>query len=108
MERVAKPGGLVALVWPSNPDWLRDCVHPEDRPLVQRKVGEVLATGAIFELEHRVRQPNGMSGAGFRLTGPTNVNNVATLVLTNLGNTADLIADSAGYLQVVGPDRTKG
>jgi autotransporter-associated beta strand protein len=43
---------------------------------------------------------NGINGQGFRLTGPAYVNNVATMVLTNSNNTADLIADSTGYLQV--------
>jgi autotransporter-associated beta strand protein len=41
---------------------------------------------------------NGINNQGFRLTGAPNL--VSVMELTNLGNTADLIADSTGYIRV--------
>ncbi len=50
------------------------------------------------KLTNGVILANGTNGQGFRLTGAPGL--VSVMELTTLGNTADLIADSTGYLRV--------
>ncbi|WP_147263034.1 chemotaxis protein CheB [Geodermatophilus sp. TF02-6] len=42
--------------------WLDQYIHPDDQPLVTRAIEEAVRTGNVFELEHRVRRPDGSLG----------------------------------------------
>jgi autotransporter-associated beta strand protein len=57
-----------------------------------------IAINNYSTLTNGIKLARGFGGKGFRLTGTPNT--VSTMVLTNLGSTADLTADSTGYLEV--------
>jgi fibronectin-binding autotransporter adhesin len=61
---------------------------------------DIYGTNFFATLTNGITLANGINGYGFRLTGLTNGNNLAVMALTNPNNTADLIADSTGYLKV--------
>src|SRR5205823_7958517 len=56
------------------------------------------STNAFTALTNGIILANGTNGQGFRVVGAPG--HYMVMVLTGHGNTADLIADSAGYLQV--------
>lgn len=43
-------------------DWLRNYIHPDDRPMVQAAIEKAIRTKSVFELEHRVRRADGTLG----------------------------------------------
>lgn len=43
-------------------DWLSGYIHPDDRPRVLGAIGEAVASGSVFDLEHRVLQADGSLG----------------------------------------------
>ena len=43
-------------------DWLKEYIHPNDRPLVLQAVEKAVRTKRPFELEHRVQRPDGTLG----------------------------------------------
>jgi autotransporter-associated beta strand protein len=61
---------------------------------------DIYGSNFLSTLTNGIILANGINNQGFRLTGPTNGNYVAAMLLINPGNTANLIADSAGYLKV--------
>lgn len=38
----------------------RNIMHPEDLPVVEQKIAEIIETGGSGEIEHRIRGPNGV------------------------------------------------
>jgi PAS domain S-box-containing protein len=40
-------------------DWLNECIHPDDQPMVLRTIREAVRTKSMFVLEHRVRRTDG-------------------------------------------------
>lgn len=51
-------------------DWLEKYIHPDDRSHVMEVVNEVIRTGSVFELEHRVLQADGTVGWTFSRAVP--------------------------------------
>ncbi len=55
-------GGFIADT--SNPTrgWMEDYIHPDDQSRVRAAIREAIRTGGVFEMEHRVRRPDGSLG----------------------------------------------
>ena len=43
-------------------DWFQAYVHPDDQPAVRQKIENAIRTKGLFQLEHRVRRPDGRIG----------------------------------------------
>jgi len=50
--------------------WLEQNVPPEDHPRLRQAIGEAIARKCLFELEHRVRRPDGSIGWTFSRAVP--------------------------------------
>lgn len=50
--------------------WLEQYIHPADRDLLWSAIGEAIATKSIFQIEHRVKRPDGTSGWAFSRAVP--------------------------------------
>src|SRR4029078_6951297 len=53
-----------------NISWLQEYIHPDDQPQVSAVIREAIRTKSIFELQHRVRRPDGSLGWTFSRAVP--------------------------------------
>ena len=59
-------GGFIADADAPTRDWLEDYIHPDDQPTVRAAIDDAIRRGGVFDMEHRVRQPDG--GFGWTLS----------------------------------------
>ncbi len=59
-------GGFIADAPSPRRGWMEDYIHPDDRPLVAEAIRQAIGSKGVFELEHRVRRPDG--GLGWTLS----------------------------------------
>jgi PAS domain-containing protein len=60
-------GGFLADAAAPTKGWLDDYIHPDDRPAVRAAIDDAIRRKGVFELEHRVRRPDG--GLGWTHSG---------------------------------------
>ncbi|NLE57374.1 MAG: PAS domain-containing protein [Planctomycetes bacterium] len=61
MRRLTSRDFLAETTHP-NRAWMEEYIHPDDRPHVLRVIKDCIRAKAVFELEHRVRRPDGSMG----------------------------------------------
>ena len=84
-------GGLLADTRSPNESWLEHYILPEDRPRVQAVIDGAVATKGTFDLEHRVRRPDG--GVGWTHSRATPMTDEATGEITEwFGSATDITA----------------
>ena len=55
-------GGFLADTAQPDADWFRKYIHPDDQPLVWKKIEEAIQSKSLFEMEHRVIREDGTLG----------------------------------------------
>lgn len=63
-------GGFLQDTKTPGADWLSRYIHPEDQPAVLAAIGEAIASKSVFQLEHRVKRPDGTLGWTFSRAVP--------------------------------------
>ncbi|HVG48515.1 MAG TPA: CheR family methyltransferase, partial [Rubellimicrobium sp.] len=61
MRELDGRGFMVDTLAPSR-TWMEGYIHPDDQAEVQSAIGQAISSKALFELEHRVRRPDGTFG----------------------------------------------
>jgi signal transduction histidine kinase/DNA-binding response OmpR family regulator len=54
--------GFISDMQEPSRDWIENYIHPEDQPLVLSAIQKAIQSKSLFELEHRVRRPDGTLG----------------------------------------------
>jgi PAS domain S-box-containing protein len=74
-------------------DWLDAYIAPDDQPVVRKAIDEAIAAKTVFELEHRVRRPDG--GFGWTLSRAVPILDVRGDIVEWFGAASDITARKA-------------
>jgi len=58
MSRLDGQGDIPDVAGPTT-DWIEAYIHPDDQAAVRQKIQDAIRTKGLFELEHRMRRPDG-------------------------------------------------
>jgi PAS domain S-box-containing protein len=83
-------GDFLAVTGRPNRNWLQEYIHPDDQQRVLEAVGRAVRSGAVFDLEHRVRQLDGTLGWTSSRAVP--VHNAAGEIVEWFGAASDITA----------------
>ncbi|MHB0999239.1 MAG: SpoIIE family protein phosphatase [Armatimonadota bacterium] len=83
-----KGSGFLADTEKPNRSWLQEYIHPDDQDMVLEAIREVVRTGSVFELEHRVLRADGTLGWTFSRAVP--VRNAAGKIVEWFGSASDI------------------